>query len=90
MTKLIFNYRSHEALLTLPSRLFYQGELFVRAPKAVVESLCTWKSLPNKGFPLVFHGIRVMIPYVFSLFLMLAPFCLSVLSFPVLDAKHTS
>lgn len=59
VTKLVYNYRSHEALLTLPSKLFYQGELCVRAPRAVVDSLCQWKTLPKKGFPLLFHGVRV-------------------------------
>uniref|UniRef100_A0A667WEJ1 RNA helicase n=2 Tax=Myripristis murdjan TaxID=586833 RepID=A0A667WEJ1_9TELE len=58
VTKLMYNYRSHEALLRLPSKLFYQGELCVRAPKAVVDSLCSWKHLPKKGFPLLFHGVR--------------------------------
>ncbi|XP_078139377.1 RNA helicase Mov10l1 [Centroberyx gerrardi] len=58
VTKLIYNYRSHEALLRLPSRLFYQGELCVRAPRAIVDSLCQWKRLPKKGFPLLFHGVR--------------------------------
>uniref|UniRef100_H2V0D6 RNA helicase n=1 Tax=Takifugu rubripes TaxID=31033 RepID=H2V0D6_TAKRU len=58
VTKLVYNYRSHEALLVLPSKLFYRGELCVRAPRAVVDSLCQWKSLPKKGFPLIFHGVR--------------------------------
>ncbi|XP_035013123.1 RNA helicase Mov10l1 [Hippoglossus stenolepis] len=58
VTKLIYNYRSHEALLTLPSKLFYQGELCCEASRAVVESLCQWKTLPKKGFPLLFHGVR--------------------------------
>ncbi|XP_013876270.1 RNA helicase Mov10l1 [Austrofundulus limnaeus] len=58
VTKLIFNYRCHEALLALPSKLFYQGELCFKAPRDVVESLCQWKSLPRKGFPLIFHGVR--------------------------------
>ncbi|XP_051916639.1 RNA helicase Mov10l1 [Hippocampus zosterae] len=58
VTKLIYNYRSHEALLTLPSKLFYHGELCARASKAVVDSLCQWKTLPKKGFPLLFHGLR--------------------------------
>uniref|UniRef100_A0A3Q3A978 Mov10 like RISC complex RNA helicase 1 n=1 Tax=Kryptolebias marmoratus TaxID=37003 RepID=A0A3Q3A978_KRYMA len=58
VTKLIYNYRSHEALLALPSKLFYQGELCFKAPRDVVESLCEWKTLPKKGFPLIFHGVR--------------------------------
>ncbi|XP_034541306.1 RNA helicase Mov10l1 isoform X2 [Notolabrus celidotus] len=58
VTKLIYNYRSHEALLVLPSKLFYQGELVVKAPRTVVDSLCQWKTLPKKGFPLLVHGVR--------------------------------
>ncbi|KAL4640696.1 RNA helicase Mov10l1 [Arapaima gigas] len=58
VTKLVYNYRSHEALLALPSRLFYAGELCVRAERAVVDSLCNWSHLPTKGFPIIFHGIR--------------------------------
>ncbi|KAM9753147.1 RNA helicase Mov10l1 [Menidia menidia] len=58
VTKLIYNYRSHEALLTLPSKLFYQGELCFKAQKSIVESLCQWKNLPKKGFTLLFHGVR--------------------------------
>ncbi|CAG08644.1 unnamed protein product, partial [Tetraodon nigroviridis] len=59
VTKLVDNYRSHKALLTLPSKLFYRDELCVKAPRAVVDSLCQWKTLPKKGFPLIFHGVRV-------------------------------
>ncbi|XP_066526077.1 RNA helicase Mov10l1 [Hoplias malabaricus] len=58
VTKLVYNYRSHEVLLSLPSRLFYGGELCVRSQRAVVDSLCHWSRLPTKGFPLIFHGIR--------------------------------
>ncbi|XP_069551370.1 RNA helicase Mov10l1 isoform X1 [Brachyistius frenatus] len=58
VTKLIYNYRSHEALIALPSKLFYQGELCFKAPKDIVDSLCQWKNLPKKGFPLLFHGVR--------------------------------
>uniref|UniRef100_A0AAY4E943 RNA helicase n=1 Tax=Denticeps clupeoides TaxID=299321 RepID=A0AAY4E943_9TELE len=58
VTKLVYNYRSHEALLSLPSRLFYSGELCMRAERAVVGSLCHWSCLPTKGFPLIFHGVR--------------------------------
>uniref|UniRef100_A0A3Q3JG10 RNA helicase n=1 Tax=Monopterus albus TaxID=43700 RepID=A0A3Q3JG10_MONAL len=58
VTKLIYNYRSHEVLLTLPSRLFYQEELCFKAPRDIVNYLCEWTRLPKKGFPLLFHGIR--------------------------------
>ncbi|EHH65949.1 hypothetical protein EGM_02826 [Macaca fascicularis] len=59
VTKLVKNYRSHEALLTLPSRLFYHRELEVCADPTVVTSLLGWEKLPKKGFPLIFHGVRM-------------------------------
>ncbi|XP_014909667.1 RNA helicase Mov10l1 isoform X2 [Poecilia latipinna] len=58
VTKLIYNYRSHEALLMLPSKLFYLGELCFKAQREIVDSLCQWKNLPKKDFPLFFHGVR--------------------------------
>ncbi|XP_010126303.1 PREDICTED: putative helicase Mov10l1, partial [Chlamydotis macqueenii] len=58
ITKLVKNYRSHAALLALPSKLFYHKELEVCADTSVVTSLLNWGKLPRKGFPLIFHGIR--------------------------------
>ncbi|XP_010133738.1 PREDICTED: putative helicase Mov10l1, partial [Buceros rhinoceros silvestris] len=58
ITKLVKNYRSHPALLALPSKLFYHKELDVCADTSVVNSLLHWGKLPRKGFPLIFHGIR--------------------------------
>uniref|UniRef100_A0A8C3QHH1 RNA helicase n=1 Tax=Cyanoderma ruficeps TaxID=181631 RepID=A0A8C3QHH1_9PASS len=58
ITKLTKNYRSHSALLALPSKLFYHKELEVCADTSVVTSLLNWGKLPRKGFPLIFHGIR--------------------------------
>ncbi|XP_053517917.1 RNA helicase Mov10l1 [Artibeus jamaicensis] len=58
VTKLVKNYRSHAALLALPSRLFYHTELEVCADPKVAASLLGWEKLPRKGFPLVFHGVR--------------------------------
>ncbi|NXG60331.1 M10L1 helicase, partial [Hemiprocne comata] len=58
ITKLTKNYRSHAALLALPSKLFYHKELEVCADSSVVTSLLHWRKLPRKGFPLIFHGIR--------------------------------
>ncbi|XP_017673744.1 PREDICTED: RNA helicase Mov10l1 isoform X1 [Lepidothrix coronata] len=58
ITKLTKNYRSHSALLALPSKLFYHKELEVCADASVVTSLLNWGKLPRKGFPLIFHGIK--------------------------------
>ncbi|XP_064632903.1 uncharacterized protein LOC135491148 [Lineus longissimus] len=58
VTKLINNYRSHPALMTLPSQLFYHNELQMCADKQMRERLCHIDILPNPGFPLIFHGIR--------------------------------
>uniref|UniRef100_A0A8C5TIV5 Mov10 like RISC complex RNA helicase 1 n=1 Tax=Malurus cyaneus samueli TaxID=2593467 RepID=A0A8C5TIV5_9PASS len=58
ITKLTKNYRSHSALLALPSKLFYHKELEVCADTSVVTSLLNWGKLPRKGFPFIFHGIR--------------------------------
>ncbi|NWX51214.1 M10L1 helicase, partial [Steatornis caripensis] len=58
ITKLVKNYRSHSALLALPSKLFYHKELEVCADTSVVTSLSHWGKLPRKGFPLIFHGVR--------------------------------
>ncbi|KAK3272925.1 hypothetical protein CYMTET_18811 [Cymbomonas tetramitiformis] len=52
------NYRSHPALLELPSRLFYDGRLVSRAPSQKVSSLCQWRKLPNPHFPLLFVGVE--------------------------------
>lgn len=59
ITKLVKNYRSHSALLALPSKLFYHKELEVCADISVVTSLLGWERLPRKGFPLIFHGMKV-------------------------------
>ena len=62
VTKLINNYRSHEALLELPSRLFYHAEMVPCADENVKNCLCGWDVLPNKdGFPVLFHGVKVII-----------------------------
>ncbi|XP_006157650.1 RNA helicase Mov10l1 isoform X1 [Tupaia chinensis] len=58
VTKLVKNYRSHSALLALPSRLFYHRELQVCADPKVVTSLLGWAKLPRRDFPLIFHGVR--------------------------------
>uniref|UniRef100_A0A3B4UM82 RNA helicase n=1 Tax=Seriola dumerili TaxID=41447 RepID=A0A3B4UM82_SERDU len=57
VTKLLRNYRSHRAILTIPNELFYKGELLPHAPKKKCNSYCKWNRLPKEGFPLIFHGV---------------------------------
>jgi len=58
VTKLINNYRSHPAVLKLSSAVFYHDELKPCADVRMRESLCQWERLPNKGFPVIFHGLK--------------------------------
>ncbi|XP_062365435.1 helicase MOV-10 isoform X1 [Cinclus cinclus] len=59
ITKLLWNYRSHEAILRIPNELFYDNELKVSKSNGLdVRNLyCTWEELPKKGFPIIFHGV---------------------------------
>eukprot|EP01018_Ginkgo_biloba_P007019 Gb_02746 [translate_table: standard] len=58
VTKLVRNYRSHPAILEIPSRLFYGSELIACAAEESRASLCHWEELPNKKFPVLFVGIE--------------------------------
>lgn len=55
--KLLKNWRSHESILKFPNEAFYQGELEVHADPVITHSLLRFESLPNKQFPIIFHGI---------------------------------
>ncbi|NXH37223.1 SDE3 helicase, partial [Myiagra hebetior] len=59
ITKLLWNYRSHEAILSIPNELFYDNELKVcKSDGLDIRNLyCTWEELPKKGFPIIFHGV---------------------------------
>ncbi|NXP63727.1 SDE3 helicase, partial [Chloropsis cyanopogon] len=59
ITKLLWNYRSHEAILRIPNELFYDNELKVcKSDGLDIRNLyCTWEELPKKGFPIIFHGV---------------------------------
>ncbi|XP_068029517.1 helicase MOV-10 isoform X2 [Anomalospiza imberbis] len=59
ITKLLWNYRSHEAILRIPNELFYDNELKVCKSNGLdIRNLyCTWEELPKKGFPIIFHGV---------------------------------
>lgn len=58
ITKLVRNYRSHPALLTLPSKIFYDNELISCASKEMFDKLGEMECLVKPGLPLVFHGVR--------------------------------
>ncbi|NWV38852.1 SDE3 helicase, partial [Grantiella picta] len=60
ITKLLWNYRSHEAILRIPNELFYDNELKVCKKDGLdIRNLfCTWEELPKKGFPIIFHGVH--------------------------------
>ncbi|NXL56188.1 M10L1 helicase, partial [Chordeiles acutipennis] len=59
VTKLLWNYRSHEAILRIPNELFYDSELKpCESDELDIRSLyCDWEELPKKGFPIIFHGV---------------------------------
>ncbi|XP_041438008.1 putative helicase MOV-10 isoform X1 [Xenopus laevis] len=57
VTKLLRNYRSHPSILKIPNELFYDNELQVAANEMITKSYCNWEKLPQKGFPVIFHGV---------------------------------
>lgn len=58
VTKLIDNYRSNSAILSLPSCLFYHDELLIKADPCLTQTFSHWTELPVKGVPVIFHGVR--------------------------------
>ncbi|KAG6517386.1 probable RNA helicase SDE3 [Zingiber officinale] len=55
--KLVRNYRCHPAILDLPSRLFYNGEL-IASREDTISTMYDYMDLPNKSFPVLFIGIQ--------------------------------
>uniref|UniRef100_A0AAZ3QYG9 RNA helicase n=1 Tax=Oncorhynchus tshawytscha TaxID=74940 RepID=A0AAZ3QYG9_ONCTS len=51
------NSSSHPSILKVPNELFYEEELQVFANEMIRNSYCTWEYLPQKNFPVVFHGV---------------------------------
>lgn len=56
ITKLLQNFRSHPAILKVPNDLFYDGELQAKASNT--NFALNWNLLPNKQFPIIFHGVN--------------------------------
>ena len=57
LTQLTHNFRSHEALLELPNRLFYDNALECKASAMLKNHCVGWDQLPNRKIPMIFHGI---------------------------------
>jgi helicase MOV-10 len=57
LTQLTHNFRSHEALLELPNRLFYDNALECKASAMLRNHCIGWDQLPNPKVPMIFHGI---------------------------------
>lgn len=55
--KLVKHFRSHPAILGFPNRRFYDNELQPCADDAVTHSMLKYERLPNKTFPIIFHGV---------------------------------
>ncbi|KAK9385593.1 P-loop containing nucleoside triphosphate hydrolase protein [Lipomyces mesembrius] len=51
-SNLVRNYRSHPALIAVPSSLFYYDTLLPEATN--VNGLCSWERLPNHNIPMLF------------------------------------
>jgi helicase MOV-10 len=56
--KLVRNYRCHAAILDLPSKLFYKGELLACKEDTSSSISSIMDFLPNKEFPVLFFGIQ--------------------------------
>lgn len=57
ITKLINNYRSHEKLLHISNKLFYDGDLKA-CGGADTQIALNWPILPNKNFPMIFQEVQ--------------------------------
>lgn len=57
LTKLLFNYRSHEGILHMSSSAFYDSELKACADPRETDSCLDWATLEDRRFPVVFFGV---------------------------------
>ncbi len=58
LTKLVWNFRSHPALLELPNQLFYDDELCCKADASRTHNCTAWDGLQAPGVPLIFEGVE--------------------------------
>ncbi|TRY75130.1 hypothetical protein TCAL_00662 [Tigriopus californicus] len=58
VTKLVRNYRSHDAIIHMSSKLFYDSELSAQGELALRNRFIGMSFLPNPDIPIIFHGIK--------------------------------
>ncbi len=56
IVKLTNCYRCHPNIIKIPNELFYDNDLQSMADPMITESCLAWDKLPNKKFPMIFHG----------------------------------
>ncbi|XP_052220021.1 putative helicase MOV-10 isoform X2 [Dreissena polymorpha] len=57
ITQLIRNYRSHDSILEIPRRMFYNNQQEACGDSKVLNCMLDWDMLPNKKFPVMFHSV---------------------------------
>jgi helicase MOV-10 len=55
ITKLLLNFRSHEKILEVSNKMFYENELVAKSESKFTHWAQNWCHLPNKKFPIIFH-----------------------------------
>ncbi|XP_055631253.1 putative helicase MOV-10 [Toxorhynchites rutilus septentrionalis] len=56
ITKLLCNYRSHEAILRFSNKMFYQNELKPCCAPSSSDWVLNWSELPNPKIPIIFES----------------------------------
>lgn len=52
------NRRSHAAIIAWPNRYLYEDRMRAHGDADITDRMLQWDELPNKDFPIIFHGIK--------------------------------